>query len=53
MLTEDDIRTTLTCLYWLHDQKICTDLDDYRSIMNKLNAVLLTCAFGQIEKEEE
>lgn len=47
MLNEDDIRTTLACLYYLHDQKICSDWDDYRSIMSKLNAVLLVCSTGE------
>lgn len=47
MLTEDDIRTTLACLYYLHDQKICSDWDDYRSIMSKLKALLLVCSTSE------
>lgn len=47
MLTEDNLRTTRTCLDWLHDQKICSDLDDYRSIMDTLDALLLACTIGK------
>ncbi len=47
MLTEDEFRITRTCLYWLHDQKICSDLDDYRSIMDTLDALLLAYAIGE------
>ena len=47
MLTEDNIRTTRTCLGRLHDQKICSDLDGYRSIMDTLDALLLACTIGK------
>ena len=47
MITEDNLRTTRTCLDWLHDQKICSDLDGYRSIMDTLDALLLAYAIGE------